>query len=75
MRLPRYSKINVIAAKNTKLAEQKSCCAHPIDDNETLAARKEYHYDVQTKRLHINRAFGGNCHYCVINVDTDAGIE
>lgn len=29
--MPKYSKIDEIAAKNTKLAEQNTCCAHPVD--------------------------------------------
>jgi hypothetical protein len=29
--------------------------------------------DAQRKRLYPNRAFGGDCHYRIIDGDTDAG--
>ena len=32
---------------------------------------KEYHYE-QTKRIYLNRAVGGNCHYCIVDGDIDA---
>jgi hypothetical protein len=35
--------------------------------------RKECCY-VRTKRLHINRALGGNSHYCAAYVHIDAGF-
>jgi hypothetical protein len=28
----------------------------------------------QTKRFYVNRAFGGHCHYCVIDGNLDARI-
>jgi hypothetical protein len=34
----------------------------------------EGYYYAQKNRVHINRAFGGNCHHCIIDGDIDAGF-
>jgi hypothetical protein len=35
--------------------------------------KQERLYCAQGKRLHVNRAFGGDCYHCVIDGDIDAG--
>ena len=37
-------------------------------------AVQEGYYYAQKNRVHINRAFGGNCHHCIIDGDIDAGF-
>jgi hypothetical protein len=32
----------------------------------------DYHHE-QTKRIHLNRTFGGDRYYCAIDGNTDAG--
>jgi hypothetical protein len=30
-------------------------------------------YHARTKRIYVNRAFGGDCHHCLADGDIDAG--
>jgi hypothetical protein len=38
---------------------------------EPSSREKENRY-AQRKSIHFNRAFGGHCHYCVVDGDIDA---
>jgi hypothetical protein len=38
-----------------------------------LSLKEKDKHDAQRKRLHVNRAFGSDCYYRIIDGDTDAG--
>jgi hypothetical protein len=44
-------------------------------DTETSVKERSIIYGQTKKRVYVGRTFGGDCHYCNIDGDIDAGTE